>query len=227
MAAQLERPVSAAAGLDLEEIIERYKAEPFEDFPIHAPHTGTVSFALREGDRVVGPSGNWNERAGTALYSLLRQGNPKRVTSPTNGTVAGLQRSLDGRFVAAGTHLMTIRHPLTREEVVERVLREVLYVFRAPEKARYFLVPELSAKMEKDRGKVFVRQGEEILIMSRMKRDMPVIYDGQSGIIYASYLRPNVSMEAGEALLGVCPRERLDYVRRLIQRINLEWEQPK
>jgi hypothetical protein len=227
MAAQLERPVSAAAGLDLEEIIERYKAEPFEDFPTSSPHTGTVSFAVAEGDRVVGPQGTWGERAGTTLYSLLRQGNPKRMSAPTNGTVTGLQGSLDGKFVAAGTYLMTIRHPLTREEVVERVLREVLYVFRAPEKARYFLVPELSAKMEKDRGKVFVRQGEEILIMSRMKRDMPVIYDGQSGIIYTSYLRPNVSMEAGEPLLGVCPRERLDYVRRLIQRINLEWEQPK
>jgi hypothetical protein len=220
------QPAAERSGLDLEEIIERYKAEPYESFPMSAPHTGQVRFFVREGERVEGPSGNWRERPGSPLYSLRRQGNPKRIGAPTNGAVADLQAALEGGFVAAGTYLMTIKHPMTRQEVVARVLQEVLYIFRAPEKAKYFYVPELAAKLDKDKGKVLVQRGEEILIMSRMKRDAPVIYDGQSGIIYASYLRPNASVPAGEPLLGVCPPERLDYVCRLVQRINLEWEPP-
>ncbi|MFH0808932.1 MAG: hypothetical protein V2A77_00445 [Pseudomonadota bacterium] len=213
--------------MDLEEIIERYKVDPYENFPMLTPHTGQVGFLVREGAEAAGPSGPWRERPGSYLYSLLRQGNPKKVSAPTNGTVADLRTALEGEFVAAGTWLMTIKHPMTRQEVVQRVLQEVLYMFRAPEKAKYFFVPDLAAKMEKDKGKVLVRHGEEILTMSRMKRDAPVIYDGQSGIIYASYISPNRSMSAGEPLLGICPPERLDYVRRLIQRINLEWETPK
>lgn len=212
--------------LDLEELIDRYKAEPYEIFPMAAPHTGRVSFIVAEGDQVAGPAGLWRERPGSALYILQRQGNPKRVGAPTNGTVADLQAGLEGSFVAAGTHLMTIKHPMTRQEVVARVLQEVLHIFRAPEKARYLFVPELAATLEKDKGKTMVRRGEEILIMSRMKRDTPLLYDGPTGIIYASYLRSNVSVEAGEPLLGVCPPEQLDYVCRLIQRINLEWEAP-
>jgi hypothetical protein len=192
-----------------------------------SPHTGQVRFGVREGDSVVGPRGVWGERPGTQLYTLLRQGNPKRICAPTNGIVADLQAGLEGSFVSAGTLLMTIKHPMTRQEIVQQVLQEVLYIFRAPDKARYFFVPELAAKMEKDKGKVLVRQGEEILIMSRMKRDTPVMYDGQSGIVYAAYLRPNVSVQTGEPLLGVCPPERLDYVCQLIQRINLEWEDPQ
>lgn len=215
-----------AGPVDLEELIERYKAEPYESFPMSSPHTGRVSFLVREGDQVAGPSGTWRERPGTPLYTLQRQGNPKRICAPTNGTVADLRVELEAAFVPAGTYLMTIKHPMTRQEVVARVLQEVLYIFRAPEKARFFFVPELAAKMEKDKGQAMVRRGEEILIMSRMKRDTPVIYDGPPGIIYASYIRPNVSIEAGEPLLGVCPPERLDYVCRLIQRINLEWEAP-
>jgi hypothetical protein len=216
-----------APGVDLEEIIERYQAEPYESFPMAAPHTGQVSFIVSEGDRVEAPSGSWRERPGSLLYSLLRQANRKKIFAPTNGTVSDLQAALQGSFVAAGTYLMTIKHPMTRQEVIQRVLQEVLYIFRAPEKARYLFVPELAAKMEKKKNKILVRQGEEILIMSRMKRDTPVIYDGQSGIIYTSYLRPNVSVEAGEPLLGICPPGRLDYVCRLVQRINLEWEAPE
>jgi len=234
MATAVKTCVSAApdapeerGSLDLEEIIERYKAEPYESFRMAAPHTGRVNFQLSEGDQVQGPSGNWRERPGSPLYTLLRQNNPKRVAAPTNGTVADLQRELEGSFVAAGTFLMTIKHPMTRQEVVQRVLQEVLYMFPAPEKARYYFMPELAAKLEKDKGKVLVRRGEEILIMSRMKRDTIVCYDGPTGMIYTAHLRPNVSIEAGEPLMGICPPERLDYIHRLVQRINLEWEAPQ
>jgi hypothetical protein len=216
------------AALSLDELIENYKREPYETFKISTPHTGHVSFAVSDGSQVRGPSGMWGERPGSPLYHITRQGNRKPVTAPTNGVVAEFALGLEGRFAAAGTHLMTIRHPMTREEVINRVLREVLHIFRAPEKAKYFFTPELAAQMEKegDGKKVPVRPGEEILIMSRMKRDTPIVYDGSPGIIYATYFKPNVSVPADEPLLGVCPPERLDYVCRLIQRINVEWENP-
>ena len=50
-------------------------------------------------------------------------------------------------FVEAGTPLMVIRHMLTRSEVEHQILKKALYLFRAPERAKYYFTPEVDKKI--------------------------------------------------------------------------------
>ncbi|NIQ09754.1 MAG: hypothetical protein GWO08_06480, partial [Gammaproteobacteria bacterium] len=80
----------------------------------------------------------WHHHPGTLLYIINREKNPKPIYSLTNGVVASLRRELEGEFVEAGEKLMTIQHPLKKREIIEGILQNVLYLFKAPEKAKYF-----------------------------------------------------------------------------------------
>ena len=48
-----------------------------------------------------------------------------------------------------------------------------------------------------------IEPGEEILTMSLMKRDTPVCYTGERGVIHSIYFQPGVSVRQGEPLLWV------------------------
>lgn len=126
----------------------------------------------------------------------------------------------------AGTPLVTIRHYLTREEVESIILREALYLFKAPERAKYYFTPEIDAKVRSsEQGSVTVTNGQELFIMSRMKREVPLQYSGPSGVIYAIYFKPTENVDQDAPLIGVCPKEELPHIKEVIMRVRSEWQE--
>ncbi len=211
--------------INLNDILRQYHANPYEEHEICAPHTGTVKFHVREGKETSGPSGQWLHRPGTLLFILERENNPKRINATCNGEVAGVRRELEGRFVEAGTRLLTIRHRLGKDEIIDRILTRVLTVFPAPQRARYYLPPEIAAQMEKKaEPSVSLQPGSDAVIMSLMKRDTILKYEGVPGILYKIYFRSGDMVEQDAPLLGICPPENVQYVQKVMDRIRNEWE---
>ncbi|HIC90573.1 MAG TPA: hypothetical protein EYP21_00615 [Syntrophaceae bacterium] len=211
--------------VDLHDLLLKYKSHPYELVRIQTPHTGRVEFKVEDGMAISGPKGKWQEIRGTLLYILERQKNPKPMYAPIDGTVVEVQTHLDGAFVESDEYLMSIKHPMNKEEVISKILCELLHIFRAPEKAKYLYSPQLAAKMgDKKEKEVVIQPGDEILIMSRMKRDIPLVYKGEPGVIYRTYFSPTRLVDQGEPLLGICPVEKITSVTRLVQQIHLEWE---
>jgi len=211
--------------INFDEIIDKYRSDPFDYKEIVTPHTGRVKFKVTEGDEVNGTSGKWSHNPGTLLYVLNRERNPKPINSLTSGVVASLREELEGHFVEAGERLMTIKHPLKKKEIIEGILQNVLYLFPAPEKAKYFFSLDIQARIDKQGEKaVFVKPGEEIITMSLMKRDTPIYYTGEEGIIHSVYFTPGVSVNQGVPLIGVCAREKMPLIQKIITHVKAEWD---
>ncbi len=211
--------------IDFDAVINRYRSDPYDYLDVTTPHTGRVTFKVSEGQEVAGPGGKWNHHPGTLLYILNREKNPKPMNSLTNGVVTSLRKELDGHFVEAGEKLMTIKHPLKKREIIEAILQNVLFLFRAPEKAKYFFALDIQARIDKQSEKpVFIKQGEEIITMSLMKRDTPIYYTGEEGIIHSVYFKPGVSANQGEPLIGVCARDKLPLIQKIITHVKAEWD---
>ncbi len=211
--------------INFDEIIDKYRSDPYDYLDILTPHTGRVNFKVTEGDEVGGPSGKWRHRPGTLLYILNRENNPKPMNSLTNGVVSSLREELESHFVEAGEKLMTIKHPLKKREIIEGLLQKVLFLFPAPEKAKYFFSLDIQARLEKQGEKaVFIKPGEEIITMSLMKRDTPIYYTGEEGIIHSVYFKPGVSVNQGAPLIGVCPKEKLPLIQKIITHVKAEWD---
>ena len=211
--------------IDISALLDEIKASPYREIVISAPHTGTVTFAgLKPGDQVHGPQGQWKEKPGTLVATLERERNPKPICVPEKGEISAVRDELEGAFVEAGTELAVLRHKLTREEVQAIILRNALHLFRAPERAKYYFTPEVDKKIRaSDAHSVAVRDGMELLIMSRMKREAPLRYSGPEGVIYAVYFTYNENMDAGAPLIGVCPRDQLPAIQDVIMRVQTEW----
>lgn len=211
--------------LDFDEILSKYRSDPFDYVDVCATHTGTVTFKVVEGDDVQAPSGEWLQIPGTALYEINRERNPKLIAAQTNGVVSTVRTELEGKFVEAGERLITIKHPLKKKEIIENILKEVLYLFRAPERAKYFFALDVQSRIEKKGARaVTVDQGEEVLTMSLMKRDTPIYYSGERGVIHSVYFKPGVSVSQGEPLLGVCAPEKLPLIQKIITRVKADWD---
>lgn len=211
--------------LNITELLEEIKASPFEEIVLRAPHTGVVEYILdTPGTRVVETSGQWKEKPGTLLVRLEREGNKKPIHADQKGVVERIEEGLAGRFVQAGAPLMTIRHFLTKEEVLDRLLRKTLFLFSAPERAKYYFVPEVDIKV-KSKGcqSVEVRSGQELFIVSRMKRETQLSYSGPDGIIYAVYFGTNQNVDAKAPLIGVCAKEQLPAIQDVVSRVQSEW----
>ncbi len=211
------------ADIELDKLLIQYRENPYEVFRIETPHTGWVRFMTANEAKVEGPRGTWLQIPGTVLYVLERERNRISVHAHIGGLITDLKVNLNGTFVEANTDLMSIRHPMTKEEVINKILKEVLTIFNAPERAKYFFPPEIASKLEKKKGAFLARPGDEILIMSLMKRDTPLIYQGEPGVIHTVYFQPNVSVNQGEPLLGICPPGKLNYIRNIVQKIQNEW----
>jgi len=211
--------------IDFDAIIGKYRSDPFDYMDVCTNHTGQVRFKVRQNSDVEGPSGEWHHIRGTLLYELLREGNQKKIFSTINGVVSFIRDDLEGKFVEAGEKILTIRHPLKKREIIENILRQVLEPFTAPERAKYFFSLDLQARIDKygQRG-VAIRPGDEVLTMSLMKRDTPVYYTGEPGIIHSVYFQPGVSVSQGEPLLGICSKEKLPLIQKIITRVKAEWE---
>ena len=211
--------------IDFDEILSKYRSDPFDYVDVCATHTGTVTFKVVEGDDVQAPSGEWLQIPGTALYEINRERNPKLIAAQTNGVVSTVRTELEGRFVEAGERLITIKHPLKKKEIIENILKEVLFLFRAPERAKYFFALDVQSRIEKKGARaVTVDQGEEVLTMSLMKRDTPIYYSGEKGVIHSVYFKPGVSVSQGEPLLGVCAPEKLPLIQKIITRVKADWD---
>ena len=211
--------------IHFDEIISRYRSDPYDYVDMHAIHAGKIRFLVEEGAQVESVSGEWDHIPGTPLYEINRERNPKKVTSKTNGTVDSINLELDGKFVEAGEKLLTIRHPLKKKEIIEAILQEVLFLFKAPERARYFFAMDIQSRIEqKGARSIFIQPGDEIITMSLMKRDTPVFYSGEPGIIHSVYFKPGDSVDIGQPLIGVCAEDKFPLVQKVITRVKAEWE---
>jgi hypothetical protein len=211
--------------IDFDEILKKYHSDPYEYVDIHASHTGKVRFLVKEGDNVDAVTGEWNHILGTALFEITRERNPKKVTAVTNGVISTLCGELEGKFVEAGEKLMTIRHPLKKKEIIESILQEVLFIFPAPERAKYFFSLDIQSRIDKKGAReVSVKPGDDIIIMSLMKRDTPVYYQGVQGVIHSVYFKPGVSVDQGAPLIGVCPSDKLPLIKKIITRVKADWD---
>lgn len=211
--------------INLDELLGKYRSDPYDYIDVHAIHTGIVSFKINEGDEVQAPSGEWQHIPGTSVYEINRERNPKVITARINGTVSSLNRELEGLFVEAGEKLMTIRHPLKKKEIIENIFKDVLFLFTAPEKAKYFFALDIQSRIEKKGARsVSVAPGDEIITMSLMKRDTPIYYEGEPGVIHSVYFKPGVSIEQGSPLIGVCAPDKVPLIQKIINRVKADWD---
>ena len=212
-------------GINFDEILSKYKSDPYGYIDVFAIHTGTVTFKVGVGDEVDSPSGEWNHIPGTPIYEINRERNPKLITSQINGTISSLNGELEGKFVEAGEKLMTIRHPLKKKEIIENILKEVLLLFPAPEKAKYFFALDIQSRIEKKGARsVSIAPGDEIITMSLMKRDTPIYYEGEPGVIHSVYFKPGVSVDQGSPLIGVCAPDQVSLIRKIITKVKADWD---
>lgn len=217
--------VRMANEIDFDEIFKKYRSDPYEYIDIRAIHTGLVRCLVAEGAEVAAPAGEWMHLPGTGLYEITRERNSKIVTSQINGTVAGINTGHNGKFVEAGETLMTIRHPLKKKEIVENILQEILFLFPAPEKAKYFFSLDIQSRIEKKGARaITINPGDEIITMSLMKRDTPVYYEGEPGVIYSIYFKPGVSVAQGDPLIGVCGPEKLPLIQKIVTKVKADWD---
>ncbi len=213
--------------LNISQTLEELKASPYEEIQIKAMHTGVVSFgSLKEGDKVTGATGEWKEIKGTLLAVIDRERNKKPIYAQQKGVVSKINRELEGKFVEAGTVLLTLRHFLSKEEVLQIILQKSLYLFKAPEKAKYYFVPAVDLKVKvSGSSSVTVSDGMELFIVSRMKREMPLYYSGPEGVIYSVYFDHTENVEVGAPLIGVCPQDKLTDIEEVVLRVQTEWEE--
>jgi len=213
--------------LNISDLLTQIKENPYRTIEIKAPHTGVVTFkGLKVGDSVHGPEGTWKEKPGTVLATLERERNPKSICASEKGVIDEIHSELEGGFVESDTVLVTIRHRLTKDEVESLILRKALHLFRAPERAKYYFTPEVDMKIRSsDPGSVVINDGQEMFIMSRMKREVPLFYSGPSGVIYAKYFNPNENIDADAPLIGVCPQEELPVIKEVIMKVRTEWQE--
>lgn len=213
--------------LNIKELLDKVKESPWREIVVTAPHTGVIEFAgLKPGEKVTGPGGDYKEKPGTLLANLTREKNKKPIYAPEKGEVESVRTELEGKFVEAGEPLATIKHFLTRKEVIELILQEALYLFCAPERAKYYFVPEVDQKLKvSGKRSVKVHEGMEFLIVSRMKRETPLAYSGPDGIIYSVYFGRGNNVDEGEPLIGVCPEDQLTVIQDVVARIQSEWEE--
>ena len=212
---------------NIAKLLEQLKASPYEDIDITTPHTGLVKFAkIQPGDTVYGPRGTWKEKPGTQLATIERENNPKPIYAPQNGLLSKICHELDDSFVEAGTLLVTMKHTLTREEVLNLLLRRALHLFHAPDRAKYYFSPDVEKKIRAGGIRsVTVHDGMEVFIMSRMKREVPLAYSGPGGLIYAVYFKHTDNVDAGQPLIGVCPPDDLSDIENVIMRVQTEWKE--
>ena len=197
-------------------LLQKLRSLPYRVHAVETPHTGYLrEFRVKEGEEV---------HPGSPLFVLERERNPKLVRARVGGKVRQVRTELTERFVEAGERVLEIWHPLSQEEVISEVLREALTVIHAPETARYILAPEVEKRVRKEGpGRARVEPGEDLLIMTFMKRETPLRHEGPPMVIYRIFFDPRELVPAGAALVGLCAPDEVPYLDRVLARIREEW----
>lgn len=210
---------------EINALLQELRANPYRLYVIETPHTGYLrKFLVKEGEEVHGPQGRWLEKPGTALFVLERERNPKTIRAKIGGVVYRINHQLLDRFVEAQQPVLEIRHVLTQSEIIAELLRKTLHIVRAPEKARYFLAPDLAKRLEKEgEGRVVVKPGDEMAIMSFMKRETPVLHEGEAMVVFRVFFANGQMVEQGDPLFGLCLEVERPYIEKLIARVKEEW----
>ena len=166
--------------IDFDEVLRKYKADPYDYIDVRSIHAGVVTFAVEEGGSVDAPSGEWKHIPGTTLYAIERERNSKEVHSQINGTIASINAQCDGRFVEAGEKLMTIRHPLKKKGYYRKHPQRGPLSLSGSGKGQVFLLSGYPGAYRQKGCPVPspLNTGGEIITMSLMKRDTPVYYRG-------------------------------------------------
>lgn len=213
--------------LDITSLLEEIKQRPYTDVSIKTPHTGIIEFTdIGEGDKVKGASGEFKEIPGTKLAMITREKNPRFIHATQKGIIQKLHKDLDKKFVESGVEIGVLRHFLSKEEVVSILLQKALYLFNAPERAKYYFAPEVDKKIKISGNRsITVTDGMELFIVSRMKREVPLKYSGPEGIIYQVYFKHNENVDANQPLIGICPPDQLQVIEDVISRVNHEWKE--
>jgi hypothetical protein len=214
--------------MDISALLEKIKASPYVESDVTAPHCGVLRFngKLQPGSELIGPHGQWKEQPGTLLATVERERCLKNIHAREKGETVSINYDLDGKFVEAGAAIMHVRHFLSRDEVMQTLLRHSLFLFNAPEKARYYFVPSIDVKV-KNTGpqSVNVHDGMELFIISRMKRETPLSYTGPDGVIYAVYFTSEQNVVPGQPLIGVCPPAQVNQIEEVFMRVHTEWQE--
>ncbi len=210
---------------EINKLLQQLQASPYRHHVITTPHTGYLrKFLVKKGDKVFGPSGKWLEKPGTGLFLLERERNKKLIRAQIDGEVYKIYKEYEGSFVEAYQPVVEIRHTLTQEEIIGELLQKTLHIIRAPEKACYLLAPQLARKIEKEgEAKVIIKPGEEMVIMSFMKRETPIVHKGPPMVVFRVFFTSQQMMEEGAPLLGLCLEKEVPYIQKLISRIKEEW----
>jgi hypothetical protein len=214
--------------MDIGALLENIKASPYVESHVTVPHCGILRFngKLKPGCKLNGPRGQWKEQPGTLLATIERERCLKNIYAREKGEAVSINYDLDEKFVEAGAAIMQVRHLMSREEVLQTLLRHSLFLFNAPEKARYYFVPSIDVKV-KNTGpqSVSVHDGMELFIISRMKRETPLRYSGPDGVIYAVYFTSEQNVVPGQPLIGVCPPSQVNQIEEVFMRIHTEWHE--
>ncbi len=213
--------------LDISSLLEEIKQRPYTDLSICTPHTGYLKFgAFNEGDKVKDASGEFKEIPGSKLAIITRENNPRFIYATQKGIIQKLHKQYDKSFVESGVEIGILRHFLSKEEVIRILLQKALYLFSAPERAKYYFAPEIDKKIKISGSRsITVTDGMELFIVSRMKREVPLTYHGPEGIIYEVYFKHNQNVDANMPLIGVCPPDQLQNIEDVISRVNHEWKE--
>ena len=74
--------------LDISKLLEEIKQSPYDEITVYAPHSGVLTFTdAKEGDKVLGRGGAWQEKPGTKLAVLERERNPRPVECRDKGEI--------------------------------------------------------------------------------------------------------------------------------------------
>lgn len=206
--------------MDVSTLLEELKDSPYKTVTVEAPHTGVIETVVKETGQAVKP--------GQILAHIDRERNKKPIKAPLKGKIETVNYEAEGAFVEEGTELFSIRHYLTKDEAIEIILKEALSLFTAPEQARYYFVPEVDNKIKTSGPKSLrVKDGMELFIMSRMKREKIVPYEGPEGLIYAVYFKNGENIAQSAPLIGVCPEDQMSRIQDVVGRVQGEWEEPE
>jgi hypothetical protein len=213
--------------LDVSKLLEEISEAPFEEMDVLSPHCGVLTFAeLKEDDQVAGPSSDARQAKGTLLAAIERERNKRPIHAQQKARICQVHTELEGCFVEAGIPIMRLRHYLSRQEVLDAVLRKALVLFKAPERARYYFTLDIDKKIKTaGLNNVTVADGQDLFIMSRMKRETVLKYQGLEGNIYAAYFRSGETMDADMPLIGVCPPDQLPLIQDVVFRVENEWQE--